>query len=142
MIELGRAIPIYRPTMERMLIGEPGSAADRRVPRRRTTRRCCAKLDELDTAMADLGHPNAVVRATEPEFQAGIAAVREAGLNIMMSMKGDAKPVSFIEDCAVPLADLADYTERLTEVFERHGVKGHGTRTPRSAACMCGRCST
>jgi Fe-S oxidoreductase len=39
-------------------------------------------------------------------------------------MKGDAKPVSFIEDCAVPLAHLPDYTERLTALFERHGTKG------------------
>ena len=59
-----------------------------------------------------------------PAFQADIAAVREAGLNIMMSMKGDGKPVSFIEDCAVDLDDLADYTERLNEVFEKHGTKG------------------
>jgi Fe-S oxidoreductase len=50
--------------------------------------------------------------------------VREAGLNIMMSMKGDAKPVSFIEDCAVALEDLADYTARLEEVLARHGIKG------------------
>ena len=50
--------------------------------------------------------------------------MREAGLNIMMSMKGDGKPVSFIEDCAVDLEDLADYTERLNAVFEKHGTKG------------------
>ena len=42
----------------------------------------------------------------------------------MMSMKSEGKPVSFIEDCAVPLEHLADYTERLTEVFERHGTTG------------------
>jgi len=42
----------------------------------------------------------------------------------MMSMKGDGKPVSFIEDTAVDLADLADYTERLNDVFARHGTKG------------------
>jgi Fe-S oxidoreductase len=39
-------------------------------------------------------------------------------------MKGDGKPVSFLEDCAVRLEDLADYTERLTAVFDRHGVAG------------------
>ncbi len=42
----------------------------------------------------------------------------------MMSMKGDGKPVSFIEDCAVGLDDLADYTDRLNDVFARHGTKG------------------
>src|SRR5207237_294844 len=46
------------------------------------------------------------------------------GLNIMMSMKGDGKPISFIEDCAVPLEHLAEYTDRLTRVFERHGTRG------------------
>ena len=50
--------------------------------------------------------------------------VRKAGLNIMMSMKGDGKPVSFIEDCAVPLEHLAEYTDRLTQVFEKHGTRG------------------
>ena len=42
----------------------------------------------------------------------------------MMSMKGDGKPVSFIEDCAVPLEDLAEYTDRLTAVFDKHGTQG------------------
>src|SRR5260370_850445 len=42
----------------------------------------------------------------------------------MMSMKGDGKPISFIEDCAVSLDDLADYTARLTAVFEKHGTYG------------------
>ena len=50
--------------------------------------------------------------------------MRASGLNIMMSMKSEGKPVSFIEDCAVPLEHLADYTERLTAVFEKHGTKG------------------
>src|SRR3954465_6397453 len=42
----------------------------------------------------------------------------------MMSMKQEGKPVSFIEDCAVPLPHLADYTDRLAAIFERHGTKG------------------
>jgi Fe-S oxidoreductase len=41
-----------------------------------------------------------------------------------MSMKGDAKPVSFIEDAAVDLEHLADYTERLEDVFRKHGTSG------------------
>jgi Fe-S oxidoreductase len=39
-------------------------------------------------------------------------------------MKGDGKPVSFIEDCAVPLEHLAEYTDRLTRVFEKNGTRG------------------
>ena len=123
MIDLGRAIPIYRATIDRMLIGEPDSILIVEF-HGHDDAPLLAKLAELDTMMADLGFPNAVVRATDESFQADIASVREAGLNIMMSMKGDGKPVSFIEDCAVPLADLADYTERLNDVFAKHGTKG------------------
>ena len=46
----------------------------------------------------------------------------------MMSMKGDGKPISFIEDCAVRLEDLPDYTDRLNSVFERHGTTGTWVR--------------
>ena len=42
----------------------------------------------------------------------------------MMSLKGDGKPVSFIEDCAVPLESLAEYTQALTDVFSRYGSRG------------------
>jgi FAD/FMN-containing dehydrogenase/Fe-S oxidoreductase len=123
MIDLGRQIEIFRPTIDALvspttdslLIVEFHGHEDAPL---------LAKLAELDSMMADLGHPRAVVRATDAGFQAAIAEVREAGLNIMMSMKGDGKPVSFIEDCAVPLADLGDYTERLNDVFEKHGTKG------------------
>ncbi len=123
MIELGRSIPLYRPIIERMLIGEPDSLLIVEFHGHEDGPLLEA-LDRLEEMMGDLGLPRMVVRATDAAFQAGIAEVREAGLNIMMSMKGDAKPVSFIEDAAVSLEDLPDYTERLTAVFERHGVKG------------------
>jgi len=123
MIDLGRSIPIYRRTIDEMVLGEPETLLivefhgfeDGPL---------LAQLGRLETTMADLGYPGSVVRATTPAFQTEIAKVREAGLNIMMSMKGDGKPISFIEDTAVPLEDLADYTEQLNAVFERHGTRG------------------
>ncbi len=123
MIALGLSIPLFRPTIENMLIGQPGSLLLVEFHGEEETA-LLRRLDALAEAMADLGHPDALVRATDPAFQADIAAVREAGLNIMMSMKGSGKPVSFIEDCAVDLADLDAYTDRLNAVFARHGVKG------------------
>ena len=123
MIDLGRSIPIYRATIDQMVIGEPDSLLivefhgddDAKLMR---------QLAMLDEMMGDLGLPGQVVHAVDAGFQAAIAEVREAGLNIMMSQKQDAKPVSFIEDAAVSLEDLADYTERLTAVFDEYGVKG------------------
>jgi len=123
MIGLARDIPLFRPTVEKFVKGDPDAvlvvefvADDAEEPLRRLRR-----LSEL---MGDLGFPDAVVEAVDPAFQNAISTVRKAGLNIMMSMKGDGKPISFIEDCAVPLADLAEYTDRLTRVFEKHGTRG------------------
>jgi FAD/FMN-containing dehydrogenase/Fe-S oxidoreductase len=81
-------------------------------------------LGRLEELMGELGLPKAVVRAVEPGFQREVWSVRKQGLNIVMSMKGDAKPASFIEDCAVPLEHLGEYTARLSEVFRRHGTSG------------------
>ena len=122
MIDLGRGIPIYRATIDRMLLGEPDSLLIVEF-HGHEDRPLLDKLVELEGLMAALGRYG-VVRAVDAGFQADIASVREAGLNIMMSMKGDGKPVSFIEDCAVDLDDLADYTERLNGIFERHNTKG------------------
>ncbi len=123
MIELSREIPMFSATVERFVRGQPDAlllvefAGDEPDgPRRR--------LKELIELMGTLGFPDAVVEATEPVFQQAVWEVRKAGLNIMMSMKGDGKPVSFIEDCAVALEDLAGYTDRLTQVFQKYGTTG------------------
>ena len=123
LIELARDIEAFRPTVERFVQGAPDalllvefSGEDRAA--------LLARLAQLVELMADLGYPGAVVEAVEPAFQRAVWDVRKAGLNIMMSMKGDGKPVSFVEDCAVRLEDLADYTRRLDAIFARHGTRG------------------
>ena len=131
MIGLSREIPMFRSTIEAVVRGEPealllvefdegGEQAN------------ADKLEALDDTMAGLGFSwngtgrdwGGVVPVLDQGLQAQVAEVRKSGLNIMMSMKQEGKPVSFVEDCAVALEDLADYTARLTEVFERHGTRG------------------
>ena len=123
MIELARDNAAFRPIVEKFLKGEPAAillvefaGEERDAP--------LAKLRRLVDLMGDLGLPGSVVEVTDTTLQKEIWEVRKAGLNIMMSMKGDGKPVSFIEDCAVPLEHLAEYTDRLTRVFEKHGTRG------------------
>jgi len=123
MIDLSREIPMFRATVDRFVRGEPDAlllvefAGDDRDQQ-------LSKLRQLVELMADLGFADAVVEALDAEFQAAVWEVRKSGLNIMMSMKGEGKPVSFIEDCAVQLEDLAEYTGRLTRVFEKYGTTG------------------
>jgi FAD/FMN-containing dehydrogenase/Fe-S oxidoreductase len=82
------------------------------------------KIKELVELMGDLGLPGSVVEMVDDAPQKNLWEVRKAGLNIMMSLRGDGKPVSFIEDCAVPLESLADYTDALTGVFRKYGSRG------------------
>ncbi len=131
MIALGRDIAMFQPIIKSAVRGDPDALlivefAEEDQPAN------AAKLKELGELMGDLGFSwdnprrkwGGVVEVTEPALQSGIAEFRAAGLNVMMSMKQDGKPVSFIEDCAVPLPHLADYTERLLGVFAKHGTSG------------------
>ena len=123
MIELAHSIPQYRDVLARFVRGTPDAillvefAGDDREAQ-------LGKLRRLVELMSDLGLPGSVVEVTEAQLQKDIWEVRKAGLNIMMSMKGDGKPVSFIEDCAVPLEHLAEYTHRVNEIFAKHGTRG------------------
>lgn len=123
LIELARDIAMFRPVMETYVRGSPDAlllvefAEDDQAENLR-------RLDRLDELMGDLGHPQSVVKVPDAGGQKAVWEVRASGLNIMMSMKSQGKPVSFIEDCAVPLDHLADYTERLTAIFAKYGTKG------------------
>jgi FAD/FMN-containing dehydrogenase/Fe-S oxidoreductase len=123
MIELARAIPMFKATVDKFVAGDPDAlllvefAGDDRAD-------VLQRLKRLVELMGDLGFPGAVIEATDPAFQRAVWDVRAQGLNIMMSMKGEGKPVSFIEDCAVPLEHLAEYTDRLTRIFRKHGTDG------------------
>src|SRR5437764_559455 len=130
MLELAAEIAMFRPTLKAFVHGEPeaillvefdeGEFENKR------------RIKELEATMGDLGFSfhktgakwGGVVEVYDAGLQAAIADVRTSGLNIMMSMKEEGKPISFVEDCAVPLMCLADYTSRLTEVFEKHGTRG------------------
>lgn len=127
MIELSRANPMFAPVIETAITRVDGKETDALLLVEFAGEDgavLASKLRDLDALMADLGLPGSVVKMADAKSQSALWEVRKAGLNIMMSLKGDGKPVSFIEDCAVPLEHLADYTSQLTEVFARHGTQG------------------
>src|ERR1700722_13651550 len=131
MLGLARDIAMFRPTVEAFLRGDPEAILFVEFAEADWDENL-SRLRRLGELMGDLGlgwdnsgaQWGGVVEVPDPKLQAGISDVRTAGLNIMMSMKDAGKPVSFVEDCAVPLEHLADYTARLTEVFERNGTRG------------------
>src|SRR4029453_14329570 len=131
MIALGRDIAMFRPVIEATVRGDTDALlivefAEEDQPDN------LQKLKQLSELMSDLGFGwnrpphkwGGVVDVIEPAMQTAIADFRTSGLNVMMSMKQEGKPVSFVEDCAVPLPHLADYTDRLNAVFAKHGTSG------------------
>jgi FAD/FMN-containing dehydrogenase/Fe-S oxidoreductase len=127
MIELARSNPAFRPVIESALVMSQGKlpeaillvefSGEERAP-------LLGKLADLDGLVAHLNGAGSLVKMPDAAAQKALWEVRKAGLNIMMSLRGDGKPVSFIEDCAVPLKHLSAYTAALTEVFARHGTRG------------------
>ncbi|HID53146.1 MAG TPA: FAD-binding oxidoreductase, partial [Anaerolineae bacterium] len=57
----------------------------------------------------------AVVPAFDSQLQADVWKVRKVGLGLLMSIKGDYKPIPFIEDAAVPVEHLAEYVTKVEQ---------------------------
>lgn len=72
------------------------------------------KLDGLKQHIRRQGVPaTAVTPILHPQPQAAVWAVRKGGLGLLMSLRGDVKPIPFIEDSAVPVEHLAEYVDKL-----------------------------
>ncbi|MGY9011752.1 MAG: FAD-binding oxidoreductase, partial [Rhodobacterales bacterium] len=131
MIALARDIPLFRQTIEDFVTGDPEALLLVEFAEEDSSQNL-PKLKQLNEMIGELGFSwtgsgqkwGGVTAVLEPKMQTAIAELRKSGLNIMMSMKDDAKPISFVEDCAVELADLAEYTTGLTEIFTKYGTKG------------------
>src|SRR6202162_4822847 len=131
MLSLGREVAVLKPIIATAVRGDPDAVLIVEFAEEAQAENI-RRLKQLGELMADLGfgwnNPprkwGGVVEITEAPLQTAIAEFRAAGLNVMMSMKQDGKPVSFVEDCAVPLPHLADYTARLNAIFAKHGTRG------------------
>jgi len=131
MIALGREIAMFQPIIGAAVRGDPDAILVVEFAEEDQDQNL-GKLKQLTELMGDLGFSwtneppkwGGVVQIVDSALQSGVAEFRAAGLNVMMSMKQEGKPVSFVEDCAVPLPHLADYTARLNDVFAKHGTRG------------------
>ncbi len=54
--------------------------------------------------------------------QAKVWAVRKNGLGLMLGIKGDRKPMPFIEDAAIPIENLPEYIDRILEFCRQRDV--------------------
>jgi FAD/FMN-containing dehydrogenase/Fe-S oxidoreductase len=60
----------------------------------------------------------------KPKQQADFWGVRKAGLGLLMSIPGDTKPVTFIEDLSVPVEVLSELVRDVDAVLDSFGIRG------------------
>jgi len=123
LIDLAKAIPLYAGEIKKYIKGNPEAVLmvefiddDINLIRQ--------KLKDLESLVKSDNSENDFAAHENLKDQKAIFEIRKAGLNILMSMKGDKKAVAFIEDCAVTLEHLADYTSGLKDVFKKYNTSG------------------
>lgn len=95
-----------------------------------------AKIADLRRNLQAINRHGAVVVISDPKEQANVWRTRKAGLGILMSIRGDAKPVPFIEDAAVPVERLAEYVTQIHEFALQTGVEQVAMYAHASAGCV------
>src|SRR5688572_29520750 len=73
----------------------------------------------------------AYVRSLDAAEQTRIWKLRKAGLGLLLGMKGERKPIAFVEDCAVDPSRLSEFFIRFREVIHKYdttaGYYGHAS---------------
>ncbi len=83
-----------------------------------------AGVERLRQLVAREHLPCALRPLFDPAAQADVWYVRKIGLNVLTSIRSQAKPISVVEDVAVPVERLAEYVERLSAIFAAHDTEG------------------
>ena len=123
LLNLARDIPMYAEGIKKYIKGNPQAVlmvefidTEQSIYEK--------KIKDLEYLVLNQNKANQFSYYSNLDEQKEVFEIRKAGLNILMSMKGDKKPVAFIEDCAVSLDHLADYTARLKEIFKKYNTSG------------------
>jgi len=95
-----------------------------------------AGIERLRKKLSHLNHHGPLVILSDSSQQALVWQTRKVGLGILMSMRGDAKPIPFIEDAAVPVEHLADYVTQIDDFARSIGVGQMAIYAHASAGCM------
>ncbi|MCH7871120.1 MAG: FAD-binding protein [Planctomycetes bacterium] len=116
-IELARRNLSIRPLCD-FLEGEPEAVlivefqGNTQADARRKAESMAAEIERVPSAFA-------FPIRDDPAAMQRVWTVRKNGLGLMLGMKGDRKPLAFIEDAAVPLEVLAEYIERVMGICQR-----------------------
>lgn len=113
--------PTTRPLME-WYRGEPGAVIPVEFDGS-SIEECEAKIDAMVADLQSRGFGYEYVKLLSPEERSSIIETRKYGLGVMAKMKGDRKPISFIEDACVPVEHLADYAQGIIDLVAEEGLR-------------------
>ncbi len=83
-----------------------------------------AKVEALEARRARARFGYAAHAAFDAGEQRAIWNLRKAGLGLLLGMKGDKKPIAFVEDTCVQPERLAAFVPRFKEIFAKHDTIG------------------
>jgi FAD/FMN-containing dehydrogenase/Fe-S oxidoreductase len=83
-----------------------------------------AKIEALEARRARDGFGYGAHVAYDAGEQRTIWNLRKAGLGLLLGMKGDKKPIAFVEDTCVEPRHLAQFVPRFKEIFAKHDTVG------------------
>ena len=134
-LTLCRQMPRYARMLESFVDGQPNCVLITEFYGDNDTE-LRGKIDNLRHHLSGQGVPiTAITEALRPDQQATVWEVRKAGLGLLMSIRGDHKPIPFIEDSAVPVEHLADYVLEVEKFCNDLGSKV-GYYAHASAGCV------
>lgn len=122
-LTLCRAVPAYARLLSSFVIGDPACILITEFYGE-SEAELNSKVEKLQAHIRAQAIPaTAIVPAIRPDIQANVWTVRKVALGLLMSIKGDVKPVPFIEDAAVPVEHLADYVARIERFCNELGTQ-------------------
>ena len=83
-----------------------------------------SKVEALEARRARERFGYAAHVAHDPAEQQSIWKLRKAGLGLLLGMKGDKKPIAFVEDTAVDPKHLPEFVARFRDILARHDARG------------------
>jgi FAD/FMN-containing dehydrogenase/Fe-S oxidoreductase len=81
-----------------------------------------AKVDALEARRQRERFGYAAHIAHDPAEQQSIWKLRKAGLGLLLGLKGDKKPIAFVEDTAVDPRHVSEFVPRFRAVLTKHGA--------------------
>jgi FAD/FMN-containing dehydrogenase/Fe-S oxidoreductase len=134
LIDKARSNPEFAPRLMRFVEGDPASVLAVEFFGENAAY-LASRIDALKEMLQRIGHKGAVTLAITPQEQASVWSVREVGLGLLMSERGDAKPLPFVEDAAVPVEHLADYIDDIDRIVHDAGTT-YSIYAHASAGCL------